>query len=79
MKLTLSESAQQVYDLLLPFWIKSRIPVRHKPDIIKKIKDLYSHHGQLVKHRSRSNDKDKQNEKEYSLKLDNLFDISHCI
>ena len=52
--------------------------MRHKPDIIKKIKDLYSHHGQLVKHRSRSNDKVKQNRKEYSLKLDNLFDISHC-
>ena len=52
--------------------------MQHKPDIIEKIIDLYSRHGQLVKHRSRNNDKDKQNQKEYSLKLDNCFDVSHC-
>lgn len=76
MKLTVSQCAHQVYDVLLPFWNKSRLPVRHKPDVVKKIKDLYYLHGQLMKNRKRNNDKDQQNQKEYSMKLDNLFDIS---
>ena len=75
-KLTVADSAQHVYDQLMPFWLKSRLPVRHKPNIVLKIKHLYSQHVGLVKHRSRNNAKDKQNQKEYRNKLDSLFDIS---
>lgn len=77
-KMTIAKSAQQVYDQLLPFWIKSRLPIRHKPNIIQKIKDLHCQYAGLIKHRSRNNDKDQENQKEYSDKLDNLFDISHA-
>jgi hypothetical protein len=77
-KLTVAENAQRVFDKLLPFWMKSRLPVRHKPNIIQKIKDLYCQHVGLVKHRSRNNTKDQQNQKEYGEKLDILFDISHA-
>src|SRR6476469_1228532 len=76
--LTIADSAQRVYDQLLPFWLKSRLPVRHKPDIIKKIKDLYCQHGGLVKHSKRNNAKDENNQEEYTDKLDSLFDISHA-
>lgn len=77
-KLTVADSAQHVYDQLMPFWLKSRLPVRHKPNIVLKIKDLYSQHVGLVKHRSRNNAKDQQNQKDYRDKLDSLFDISHA-
>ena len=48
-KLTIAESAQLVHDQLLPFWDKSRLPVRYKSAIIKQIKDLYCQHATLLK------------------------------
>ena len=76
-KMTISASAQRVYDNLMLFWLKSRLPVRHKANIILKIKDLYSQHVCLMKHRSRNNPKDQQNQVDYSVTLDSLFEISH--
>src|ERR1043165_3945820 len=35
-KLTIDESARHVYEQLLPFWLKSRIPVRQKGHIVLK-------------------------------------------
>ena len=77
-KLTIAESSKRVYDLLLPFWLKSRLPIRDKSHIIKKLKQLYNEQTDLIKHRSRSNSKDVVNQQQYSEKLDKLFDISHA-
>lgn len=77
-KLPVADSARQVHDQLMPFWTKSRLPVRQKQHIIQKIKDLYSEQQRLMSSRARSNEKDKQNQKQYTEKLDNLFDISHA-
>ena len=76
-KQTLSNSAKSVCDQLVPFWMKSRLPIRENHKIAKKIQDLYGEQVGLMKHRSRNNEKDKFNQKQYSEKLDNLFDISH--
>ena len=78
LKLTISTSATKVYDQLVVFWLKSRLPIWHKPNIIQKIKDLYCQHTGLMKHRSRNNARDQKNQKEYSDKLDTLFDVSHA-
>jgi len=67
-KLTIAESAREVHDQLLPFWTKSRLPVRQKQHIIQKIKDLYSEQVLLMSSRARSNDKDKLNQKCYTEK-----------
>jgi len=72
------DSAYQVHDQLILFWSKSRLPVRHKQHIIQKIKDLYGEHVRLMSSRARSNQKDQENQKQYTEKLDKLFDISNA-
>ena len=76
--LTIAESANRVYDNLIPFWTKSRLPTRQKHHIIKMIKDLYGQQVKLMKHRKRSNDTDRKRQKDYSEKLERMFDISHA-
>ena len=49
LKHTINDSAQQVYEQLLPFWIKSALPTRRKDHVIKKITDLYAEHVKLMK------------------------------
>ena len=77
-KLTISEAARKVYDQVIIFWTKSRLPIRDKKHIVQKIKDLFGEQVSLMKNRSRNNEKDQINQKNYSEKLDQLFDISHA-
>lgn len=77
-KLTIKESAEEVYGQVMTFWSKSRLPTREKHHVLQKIKDLYAEHENLMKSRKRSNEKDKANQKSYCDKLDRLFDISHA-
>lgn len=50
--------------------------MRKKPNIKKKLKDLYDEQASLMKHRSRSNQADLLSQRRYTKKLDKLFDIS---
>ena len=77
-KMTIRESASKVYDQVIPFWEKARLPVRKKQHVVDKIEELYKKYKNLVKARTRSNDKDKKNQILYSENLDMLFDISHA-
>ena len=40
-KLTIADSAKNVYENLMLFWLKSGIPVREKYHVVTMIKDLY--------------------------------------
>lgn len=77
-KLTIADSASKVYNNLLPFWVKSRLPTRQKHHVIKQIKDVYGKQVSLMKHMKRSNVTDQKKQKEYSEELERLFDISHA-
>ena len=77
MKHTIARSSQEVHDQLVPFWIKSRIPIKSKHHIVRKICDLFNEQISLMKHRTRSKIKDQKNQENYSKKLDKMFDISH--
>jgi len=77
-KLTIADSVCKIYEQLLPFWLKSRLPVRQKQHVIQKLKDLYGQQVRLMSSRARGNDKDKLNQNQYTEKLDTLFDISHA-
>lgn len=78
LKMTNNESASKVYDQLIPFWLKSRLPTRQKQHVIKKIADLFKERNDLLKHRSRGNRCDLEKQSQYVIKLDQLFDISHA-
>lgn len=77
-KLSISDSAVLVYNNIVPFWEKSRLPIRHKQHILKRIKDLYGKQVGLMRNRKRNNAKDQENQRMYSENLDMLFDISHA-
>jgi hypothetical protein len=42
-----------------------------------RLKDLYNEHDALLKNRKRNSERDQLNQKDYTKKLDTLFDISH--
>lgn len=75
-KMTIRDSACQVYEQVIPFWEKARLPVRKKQHVVEKIEKLYNQYKTLVKARSRSTDKDIENQNRHSQELDTLFDIS---
>lgn len=75
-KLSISKSAKCVYDQLVPFWVKSRLPIIQQKHIITKIIALYNEHVHLMKHRKRSNENDKVKQGMYTTRLQQLFDIS---
>lgn len=77
-KLNINRSALLVYEQLMPFWNKTRLPTQHKSGIIKKIKALYQEHVCLARNKCRSNHKDCINQNKYRDKLEKLFDISHA-
>lgn len=77
-KMTVTDSAHEVYNQLVPFWEKSHLPVRQKHHVVQKIKDLYNERNNLMKHRSRSNQSDLHKQKQFTEKLEQLFDISHA-
>ena len=77
-KLSISESALKVYDYLVPFLENSGLPICQKQHIVKKIKDLYNEHDALFKNRKRNSERDQLNQKDYTKKLNTLFDISHA-
>ena len=77
-KMTVRESACKVFEQVAVFWQKSRLPIRQKYHITKKIEDLYEEYSKLMKNRLRGNDTDLLRQKEYCEKLDKLFDISHA-
>ncbi|KAK0040914.1 WD repeat-containing protein 46 [Biomphalaria pfeifferi] len=76
-KMTVGESARLTFEAVQSFWLKSRLPIRKQQHCIEKIKDLYNEHRQLVKNRKRNSDSDGLKQKQYSIKLDQLLDISH--
>ena len=78
LKKTIKDSAQQVYAQLMPFWLKSHLPTRRKDHVIKKITDIYAEYCNLMKNEARGNEKDLENQENFSRMLDNLFDVSHA-
>jgi hypothetical protein len=77
-KMTVTDSAHEVHDQLVPFWAKSHLSVRQKHHVVQKIKDLYNERNNLMKHRSCSNQSDLHKQKQFTEKLEQLFDISHA-
>ena len=78
LKKAITDSAQQVYDQLMQFWLRSLLPTRRKDHVIKKIKDMYAEYCNLMKNEARGSEKDLENQENFSRKLDNLFDVSHA-
>lgn len=77
-KLSISDSAVVVRSDILPFSEKSRLPIKHKQHILKKIKDLYGKQVGLMRNRKMNNRKDQENQRMYSKTLCMLFDIRHA-
>jgi len=74
-KMIVAESANQVYNQLILYWIKFRLPTCKKPQVIEKMKDLYMEHVKLMNHRSRNNEKDQLNQQCYVALLH--FSVKH--
>ena len=58
--------------------MKSRIPTKEKHRVVRMIKDLYEQYVKLMKNFKRSNERDEQNQQEFTDKLEKMFDLSHA-
>ena len=76
-KMTVGESARLAFEAVESFWLKSRLPIKKQQHCIEKIKDLYNEHRSLMKNRKRNSDSDRLKQKQYSIKLSQMLDISH--
>lgn len=66
-----------VYNELITFWEKVKIPTQQKSRCMKKIDDLYNDWRSLQRNSLRRNNIQENNEKVFLSHLNNLFDIAH--
>lgn len=77
MKHNLHDSESLVYNELIIFWHKVKIPTQNKSRCITKIYNLYYEWRSLQKSSSRRSDTQENKEKAFLSHLNNLFDIAH--
>lgn len=72
-----NKSLKLVADEVFHFWKKSHVPTTAAKYIMDRLKKLHDEWRKLQKNCKRENDVQKQKEKEFCEKLDNLFDVAH--
>ena len=76
-KRTISESAKGTSDEVLRIWNKARIPTTYHPHIVAKLKGLVEEYSLIKKNKSRESDTQIARQKDFTERLDKLFDIAH--
>ena len=77
-KLNLSASSNVTVDECLAMWNRAGIPTKHKPDCVKKVKNLHSEWTKLKKSKNKKVTASSEKElNDFKDSLDNLFDVSH--
>lgn len=74
-KLTVRESAVLVYDEVVLFWQKARIPIRKKQRCVEKIENLHKQWRSIQKRAGKSSNIEK--EESFVENSNELFDIAH--
>ena len=73
---SIRESFKCIIEEVIPFWLKSRLPDRHKQHCISKVESIF-YGWALQKHHTRRTDNQISKETNLNLNLLQLFDISH--
>lgn len=76
-KLNVRDSATTSVDEVFVFWTKARIPTKQKRNVIVKLEKLYDDWRKMQKYKDRKTESARNAVKEFTLKLDDLFDIAH--
>lgn len=77
-KLQLRESAYLVIKEVEVIWSKARIPIKNVYKCVSKVQFLYDEWRNLQRNCKRRSSRQKQLEKAFTDKLDDLFDIAHA-
>ena len=70
-------SAKATSNGLARIWKKTRIPMTYQPHIVSKVKACVDEYNLIKKNKRRASKSQIAREKDFSIKLDLLFDISH--
>lgn len=77
-KLNLSASSKSVVGECMAMWNRASIPTKHKPDCVKKVKNLHSEWNKLQKSKNKKVTASKEKKlNDFMNSLDDLFDIAH--
>lgn len=77
-KLSIRESAKLAIKEASIFWKKCRIPIRDEQHCIAKLENMHQEWKNICKIKKRLSDAQKRREKQFSDKLNDLFDIAHA-
>ena len=77
LKQTVPASAKATSNGLAHIWRKARIPMTYQPHIVSKVKACVDEYNLIKKNKGRASKSQIAREKDFSIKLDLLFDISH--
>ena len=71
------KSAELVIKQVESFWLRAQIPIRETRRSIEKLLRLYDEYVKLHKNKSRKDRSQKQKEKSFCERFEDLFDIAH--
>lgn len=77
-KLKNNESAKLVTQLIMDFWKNARIPTIQDPNCVLKVLKLHKEWENLQRSSKKNSEHQKNKEKVFCEKLDDLFDVAHA-
>jgi len=77
LKEDISTAANRTVDRVEDFWLRAKIPTKHRPDSIKKVKELFYQWKGLKKNHKRCNEVQLVNEAAFTELIKELFGIAH--
>ena len=77
-KMTVRDALRTAIRRIIRFWENSCIPTRHEQHCISKLEKVFEEWKGLKKHASRTSDSHKRREKEFTERLEYIFDIAHA-
>ena len=76
LKQTIRTASTAAVEAAIPFWERTKIPIRAKKHLITKLEKLHERWKTLTKTRYRQTEKQKNDEAEFLKVLDNFFDMA---
>ena len=73
---SVKQSAYHAVEKMLEIWQRARIPCQRIDACVRVLLKLFDDYQRLKKNRTRNNNKDKENQEEFKVRLCHLFDIA---
>lgn len=77
-KKTVRKASTLVINEVAQFWERAKVPIKPQHHAVKKLESLHDEYKRLKSNKNRKTNTQKSNEKQFSEKFNDLFDIAHA-